>query len=68
MSRTKRLRGYRAIVNGWVKGQIDENDIDNFVRAQWITKEEGDRIKGIRRGDIKMAEQMINQYEIAMES
>ena len=51
MSTTARLRAYRTVVNGWVASKLTEADVDNFVKARWITRAEGDEIKAMRRGD-----------------
>lgn len=62
MTTTGRLRAYRIVVNGWVAGKIVEADVDNFVRARWITKEEGEEIKLLPRGDQQAADQLMQRY------
>lgn len=62
MSTTARLRAYRTVVNGWVAGKLTEADIDNFVRARWITREEGEEIKLLPRGDQQAADQLMQRY------
>jgi len=39
-----------------VAGQLDEDDLALLVRTRWITRDEGDRIKKMRRNDRKMIE------------
>ncbi len=56
MSTTARLRAYRTVVNGWVANKLTEADVDNFVKARWITKEQGEQIKAMRRGDPELLE------------
>lgn len=67
MSTTARLRAYRTVVNGWVAGKLTETDVDNFVKARWITKAEGDEIKLLPQGDQQAAEQLMQRY-LARES
>lgn len=62
MSTTARLRAYRTVVNGWVAGKLTETDVDNFVKARWITKTEGEEIKLLPRGDQQAAEDLMQRY------
>jgi len=54
---TGRLRAYNRAVQGWVSGKLDEDDIDLLVKTRWITKEQGEEIKAMRRGDPELLEQ-----------
>jgi hypothetical protein len=63
-SNTQRLRAYNRAVQGWVSGKLDENDIDLLVRTRWITKEQGEEIKLLPRGDQQAADQLIERYRI----
>lgn len=53
---TSRLRAYNRAVQGWVSGKLDEADIDLLVKTRWITKEQGEQIKAMRRGDPELLE------------
>jgi hypothetical protein len=63
-SNTQRLRAYSRAVQGWVIGKLDEDDIDLLVRTRWITKEQGEEIKLLPRGDQQAADQLIERYRI----
>lgn len=63
---TSRLRAYNRAVQGWVSGKLDEEDIDLFVRTRWITKEQGEEIKALARGDQQAADQLIERYRIEL--
>lgn len=57
MTETGRLRAYNRAVLGWLNGALQERDIDLLVRTRWITKEQGEQIKAMRRGDPELLEQ-----------
>jgi hypothetical protein len=59
---TSRLRAYNRAVQGWIAGKLDEDDIDLLVRTRWITKEQGEEIKLLPRGDQQAADQLIERY------
>jgi hypothetical protein len=59
---TSRLRAYNRAVQGWIAGKLDEEDIDLLVRTRWITKEQGDEIKALPRGDQQAADQLLQRY------
>ena len=63
---TGRLRAYNRAVQGWVNSKLDEDDIDLFVRTRWITKEQGEEIKLLPRGDQQAADQLIERYRIEL--
>lgn len=63
---TSRLRAYNRAVQGWVSGKLDEDDIDLLVRTRWITKEQGEEIKLLPRGDQQAADQLIERYRIEL--
>ena len=63
---TQRLRAYNRAVQGWVSGKLDEEDIDLLVRTRWITKEQGEEIKLLPRGDQQAADQLIERYRIEL--
>lgn len=63
---TGRLRAYNRAVQGWVNGKLDEDDIDLLVRTRWITKEQGEEIKLLPRGDQQAADQLIERYRIEL--
>ena len=65
-STTQRLRAYTRAVQGWVSGKLDEDDIDLLVRTRWITKEQGDEIKLLPRGDQQAADQLMERYRIEL--
>ena len=65
-STTQRLRAYTRAVQGWVSGKLDEDDIDLLVRTRWITKEQGEEIKLLPRGDQQAADQLIERYRIQL--
>lgn len=60
---TSRLRAYNRAVQGWIAGKLDEEDIDLLVRTRWITKEQGDEIKALPRGDQQAADQLLQRYQ-----
>lgn len=60
---TQRLRAYNRAVQGWVSGKLDEDDIDLLVRTRWITKEQGEEIKALPRGDQQAADQLLQRYQ-----
>ena len=60
---TQRLRAYNRAVQGWVSGKLDEDDIDLLVRTRWITKEQGEEIKALARGDQQAADQLLQRYQ-----
>lgn len=59
---TSRLRAYARAVQGWVSGKLDEADIDLLVKTRWITKEQGEEIKLLPRGDQQVADQLLQRY------
>ena len=59
---TSRLRAYNRAVQGWVSGKLDEADIDLLVKTRWITKEQGEKIKLLPRGDQQAADQLLQRY------
>lgn len=63
---TQRLRAYNRAVLGWVNSKLDEDDIDLLVRTRWITKEQGEEIKLLPRGDQQAADQLIERYRIEL--
>jgi hypothetical protein len=63
---TSRLRAYNRAVQGWVNSKLDEDDIDLLVRTRWITKEQGEEIKLLPRGDQRAADQLIERYRIEL--
>lgn len=63
---TQRLRAYNRVVQGWVSGKLDEADIDLFVKTRWITKEQGEEIKLLPRGDQQTADQLVERYRIEL--
>ena len=65
-STTQRLRAYNRAVQGWVSGKLDEDDIDLLVRTRWITKEQGEEIKLLPRGDQQAADQLLQRYQIEL--
>jgi hypothetical protein len=65
-SNTQRLRAYNRAVQGWVSGKLDEDDIDLLVKTRWITKEQGEEIKALARGDQQAADQLIERYRIEL--
>jgi hypothetical protein len=56
MTETGRLRAYNTAARGWLNGILRERDIDLFVKTRWITKEQGEQIKAMRRGDPELLE------------
>jgi hypothetical protein len=59
---TQRLRAYNRAVQGWVNGKLEESDIDLLVKTRWITKEQGDEIKLLPRGDQQAADDLMQRY------
>ena len=60
---TQRLRAYNRAVRGWVSGMLDEYYIDLLVRTRWITKEQGEEIKALPRGDQQAAQALMQKYQ-----
>ena len=56
MTETGRLRLYRQTVLGWLNGTVQERQINLLVITRWLTKEQGDAIKAMRRGDPELLE------------
>ena len=56
MNDTGRLRLYNRTVLAWLNGTIDEKQINLLVITRWLTKEQGDAIKAMRRGDPELLE------------
>ena len=65
-STTQRLRAYTRAVQGWVSGKLEEDDIDLLVKTRWLTKEQGEEIKLLPRGDQQAADQLIERYRIEL--
>lgn len=63
---TQRLRAYNRAVQGWVSGKLEEDDIDLLVKTRWITKEQGEEIKLLPRGDQQAADQLLQRYRIEL--
>ena len=59
---TGRLRAYAHAVQGWVSGKLNEADIDLLVKTRWITKEQGEEIKLLPRGDQQAVDQLLQRY------
>lgn len=59
---TSRLKAYNRAVQGWVSGKLDEDDIDLLVKTRWISKEQGEEIKLLPRGDQQAADQLMQRY------
>lgn len=62
MTDTGRLRLYRQTVLGWLNGTVQERQIDLLVRTLWLTKEQGEEIKALPRGDQQAADQLLQRY------
>ena len=62
-STTQRLRAYTRAVQGWVSGKLEEDDIDLLVKTRWLTKEQGEEIKLLPRGDQQAADQLLQRYQ-----
>lgn len=60
---TGRLRAYKRAVQGWIAGKLDEEYIDLLVRTRWITKEQGEEIKALPRGDQQSADVLMQKYQ-----
>lgn len=56
MTDTGRLRLYNRTVLAWLNGTIDEKQINLLVITRWLTKEQGEQIKLMRRGDPELLE------------
>ena len=56
MNDTGRLRLYNRTVLAWLNNTIDEKQINLLVITRWLTKEQGDAIKAMRRGDPELLE------------
>lgn len=56
MTSTAKLRAYNKAALAWLQGKLDEDDLALLVKTRWITKDEGERIKKMRRNDRKMIE------------
>lgn len=56
MTDTGRLRLYNRTVLAWLNGTIDEKQINLLVITRWLTKEQGEQIKAMRRGDPELLE------------
>ena len=65
-STTQRLRAYTRAVQGWVSGKLEEDDIDLRVKTRWLTKEQGEEIKLLPRGDQQAADQLLQRYQIEL--
>jgi len=63
---TQRLRAYNRAVQGWVSGKLNEDDIDLLVRTRWLTKNQGEEIKLLPRGDQQAADQLMQRYRIEL--
>lgn len=63
MTDTGRLRLYRQIVLGWLNGTVQERQIDLLVRTLWFTKEQGEQIKAMRRGDPELLERFAEMQQ-----
>ena len=47
-------------------GVVANDGIDLLVRTRWITKEQGEEIKLLPRGDQQAADQLLQQYQIEL--
>lgn len=56
MTNTAKLRAYNKAALAWLQGKLDEDDLALLVKTRWITKDEGERIKKMKRNDRKMIE------------
>ena len=56
MTETGRLRLYNLTVLGWLNGVVQERQIDLLVITRRLTKEQGEQIKAMRRGDPELLE------------
>lgn len=63
MTDTGRLRLYRQTVLGWLNGTVQERQVDLLVLTRWLTKEQGEQIKAMRRGDQQAADQLLQRYQ-----
>lgn len=66
MNDTGRLRLYNRTVLAWLNGAIDEKQINLLVLTRWITKEQGEEIKLLPRGDQQAADQLLQRYQIEL--
>lgn len=63
MNDTGRLRLYNRTVLGWLNGTVQERQIDLLVITRWLTKEQGETIKAMRRGDPELLERFAEVAE-----
>ena len=63
MNDTGRLRLYNRTVLAWLNGTIDEKQINLLVITRWLTKEQGEQIKAMRRGDPELLERFAEVAE-----
>jgi len=63
MNDTGRLRLYNRTVLGWLNGTVQERQIDLLVITRWLTKEQGETIKAMRRGDPELIERFAEVAE-----
>ena len=66
MNDTGRLRLYNRTVLAWLNGTIDEKQINLLVLTRWLTKEQGEEIKLLPRGDQQAADQLLQRYQIEL--
>lgn len=63
MADTGRLRLYNRTVLAWLNGTIDEKQINLLVITRWLTREQGEQIKAMRRGDPELLERFAEVQE-----
>jgi hypothetical protein len=63
MNDTGRLRLYNRTVLAWLNGTIDEKQINLLVITRWLTKEQGEQIKAMRRGDPELLERFAEMQQ-----
>jgi hypothetical protein len=63
MNDTGRLRLYNRTVLAWLNGTIDEKQINLLIITRWLTKEQGEQIKAMRRGDPELLERFAEVAE-----
>lgn len=63
MTDTGRLRLYNRTVLAWLNGTIDEKQINLLVITRWLTKEQGEQIKAMRRGDPELLERFAEMQQ-----
>lgn len=63
MNDTGRLRLYNRTVLAWLNGTIDEKQINLLVITRWLTKEQGEQIKAMRRGDPELLQRFAEVAE-----